>query len=356
RCSSSNWRRYGPTRRCFAMWTSSSGGGPLTGSLRTSPTSVTLACWSAPSRHDSPRVVAVRPEFGDLGRAVPVHQSRGRRRRAAGIHRLGAGRAHRRAAARTPPARTRNRARRGRRAARCRRRRSPRRAARRRSDSGGDAGVRRGADHREPSIGRSRPARAGGRESDHLGGRAAPGSLGAAAPGDPRVRALGHRRARRGLHRAGAGRILSAHRGSRTEPGPRHHLHQSPGGCTARRRGARRASRSHVRRGPGAHSGRLVARDAPFTLVYGTGGSTMTAPSITAKWSTRAPYLLSVLRIVAAFLFMQFGTAKLFAFPAAIMPGGGTAAIGSLPGIAGILETFGGLFLLLRLFPRPVAF
>ena len=82
----------------------------------------------------------------------------------------------------------------------------------------------------------------------------------------------------------------------------------------------------------------------------------MTAPSITAKWSTRAPYLLSVLRIVAAFLFMQFGTAKLFAFPAAIMPGGGTAAIASLPGIAGILETFGGLFLLLGLFTRPVAF
>src|SRR5881396_3707385 len=76
----------------------------------------------------------------------------------------------------------------------------------------------------------------------------------------------------------------------------------------------------------------------------------MTAPSIPAKWPTWAPYLLSVLRIVAAFLFMQFGTAKLLAFPAAIMPGGGTAPIASLPGIAGILETFGGLF------PRPVAF
>src|SRR2546430_3347551 len=72
----------------------------------------------------------------------------------------------------------------------------------------------------------------------------------------------------------------------------------------------------------------------------------MTAPSIAAKWPTRAPYLLSVLRIVAAFLFMQFGSAKLFAFPAAIMPGGGTAPITSLPGIAGTLEVFGGLFLL----------
>src|SRR2546426_11970351 len=48
--------------------------------------------------------------------------------------------------------------------------------------------------------------------------------------------------------------------------------------------------------------------------------------------------------------------AKLFAFPAAIMPGGGTAPIASLPGIAGTLETFGGLFLLLGLFTRPVAF
>ena len=82
----------------------------------------------------------------------------------------------------------------------------------------------------------------------------------------------------------------------------------------------------------------------------------MTAPNLVAKWSTWTPRLLSVLRIVAAFLFMQFGTAKLFAFPAAIMPGGGTAPIASLPGIAGMLETFGGLFLLVGLFTRPVAF
>ncbi len=69
-----------------------------------------------------------------------------------------------------------------------------------------------------------------------------------------------------------------------------------------------------------------------------------------------APSLLSILRVMAAFLFMQVGTAKLFAFPAAIMPNGGTAPIGSLVGIAGILETFGGLLLLVGLFTRPVAF
>src|SRR2546425_13011233 len=82
----------------------------------------------------------------------------------------------------------------------------------------------------------------------------------------------------------------------------------------------------------------------------------MTATSIPAKWPTWAPYLLSVLRIVTAFLFMQFGMAKLSASAAASMPGGGTAPIASLAGIAGLLDTFGGLFLLLGLFPRPVAF
>lgn len=75
-----------------------------------------------------------------------------------------------------------------------------------------------------------------------------------------------------------------------------------------------------------------------------------------SRWRSQAPYLLSILRIVVAFLFMQVGTAKLFAFPAAIMPNGGTAVIGSLAGIAGILETFGGLLLLVGLFTRPVAF
>jgi putative oxidoreductase len=78
--------------------------------------------------------------------------------------------------------------------------------------------------------------------------------------------------------------------------------------------------------------------------------------SLPSRWRSWAPYLLSILRVVAAFLYMQVGTAKLFGFPAAIMPGGGTAPIGSLPGIAGVIETFGGLFLLLGLFTRPVAF
>ena len=77
---------------------------------------------------------------------------------------------------------------------------------------------------------------------------------------------------------------------------------------------------------------------------------------LVTRWRSLAPALRSVLRMVAAFLFMQVGTAKLFAFPAAIMPGGGTAPPGSLAWVAGVLEVFGGLLLLLGLFTRPVAF
>jgi len=75
--------------------------------------------------------------------------------------------------------------------------------------------------------------------------------------------------------------------------------------------------------------------------------------SLTRSW---APRLRSVLRIVAAFVFIQYGTAKLFAFPGAIMPDGGTAPLASLAGVAGLLETVGGAFLLLGLFTGPVAF
>jgi putative oxidoreductase len=71
-----------------------------------------------------------------------------------------------------------------------------------------------------------------------------------------------------------------------------------------------------------------------------------------ARW---APYLQSVLRIVAAFTFMTHGTQKLFASPTAD-PAASTVPLVSLYGLAGVLETFGGLLLLLGLFTRPVAF
>jgi putative oxidoreductase len=74
------------------------------------------------------------------------------------------------------------------------------------------------------------------------------------------------------------------------------------------------------------------------------------------KWSAWGPRLLSVLRIVAASMFIQAGTMKLFAFPAGIPPTGGTVPLLSEMGVAGLLETFGGALLLVGLFTRPVAF
>jgi putative oxidoreductase len=82
----------------------------------------------------------------------------------------------------------------------------------------------------------------------------------------------------------------------------------------------------------------------------------MTAPNIVATWRSWAPYLLSVLRIVAALMFIQFGTMKLFAFPVGMPPDGGTAKLMSQTGLGGILEVFGGGLILVGLFTRPVAF
>ena len=82
----------------------------------------------------------------------------------------------------------------------------------------------------------------------------------------------------------------------------------------------------------------------------------MAQPSIVAKWPAQASRLLGAVRIVAAFVFMQSGTMKLFAFPVGVPPNGGTVTLISQAGLGGILEVFGGALLLLGLFTRPVAF
>ena len=66
-----------------------------------------------------------------------------------------------------------------------------------------------------------------------------------------------------------------------------------------------------------------------------------------------APRLLSILRIVAALIFMEHGTQKLLGFPTSENPG---PPLFSLMGLAGILEMVGGALLVLGLFTRPVAF
>jgi len=65
-----------------------------------------------------------------------------------------------------------------------------------------------------------------------------------------------------------------------------------------------------------------------------------------------APYLLGVLRVVTALLFVAHGTAKLFGFPDL----GFSPPLLSLFGLAGIIEIIGGALIFLGLFTRPVAF
>ncbi len=67
-----------------------------------------------------------------------------------------------------------------------------------------------------------------------------------------------------------------------------------------------------------------------------------------------SPYALAALRIIAALLFIEHGTMKLFGFPASEHPM--SIALFSLMGLAGILETFGGLLILIGLFTRVAAF
>jgi putative oxidoreductase len=73
--------------------------------------------------------------------------------------------------------------------------------------------------------------------------------------------------------------------------------------------------------------------------------------SFYSRWTPRA---LSVLRIITAFLFAAHGAQKLFGFLATQQ--GATPALFSIVGLAGVLEFFGGLLILVGLFTRAVAF
>jgi putative oxidoreductase len=69
--------------------------------------------------------------------------------------------------------------------------------------------------------------------------------------------------------------------------------------------------------------------------------------------ATWAPRLLSVLRIVAALIFMVHGSQKLLGFPPSPMPAPPPL---SFMWFGGLLELVGGALLLIGLFSRPVAF
>ena len=79
-------------------------------------------------------------------------------------------------------------------------------------------------------------------------------------------------------------------------------------------------------------------------------------PRLLAARSTIAESALSGLRVVSAFLFMQHGVQKLFGW---LLPAerafNGAPDVFTRMWFAGMLETFGGLLLLVGLFTRPVA-
>jgi putative oxidoreductase len=68
------------------------------------------------------------------------------------------------------------------------------------------------------------------------------------------------------------------------------------------------------------------------------------------------PHFAGVLRIVTGLLFVQHGVQKLFGWLGGMGGSGATADLVSMMGVAGVLETFGGLLFALGLLTRPVAF
>ena len=66
--------------------------------------------------------------------------------------------------------------------------------------------------------------------------------------------------------------------------------------------------------------------------------------------------MLSILRIVTAAMFILSGTMKLFAFPNGMPPDNSVAEFGTQVWVGGVLEFVGGLFMLVGLWTRPVAF
>lgn len=79
----------------------------------------------------------------------------------------------------------------------------------------------------------------------------------------------------------------------------------------------------------------MTARDATFATIW-------------------QPRILSVFRIIVGLLFMEHGLAKLFGFPH--VAAYDHLQLFSLLGLAGIIETFGGLLVALGLFTRVAAF
>lgn len=72
--------------------------------------------------------------------------------------------------------------------------------------------------------------------------------------------------------------------------------------------------------------------------------------SLYANLDKGRPYILSIVRIVAALLFLEHGLQKFFGFPSAGPP------MTPLLDVQGVIEIVGGILLALGVLTRPVAF
>ena len=70
--------------------------------------------------------------------------------------------------------------------------------------------------------------------------------------------------------------------------------------------------------------------------------------------SSLAQYLLSLLRLASAFVYLAHGTQKLFGVPG--HPFHAPVFSATMIGAASVIETIGGTLMMLGLFTRPVAF
>lgn len=79
-------------------------------------------------------------------------------------------------------------------------------------------------------------------------------------------------------------------------------------------------------------------------------------PMTVSRFASYRPQALSLLRIVAGFCFSLHGFQKILGLFGGMGGSGATAAVLSVPWIAGILELVGGLLIMVGLFTSPVAF
>jgi putative oxidoreductase len=80
----------------------------------------------------------------------------------------------------------------------------------------------------------------------------------------------------------------------------------------------------------------------------------MSSDNLSTVWAPRALSVLSVLRIFTGLELLQHGTGKILGFPA--IPMFANLQLGSVAGIAGLIELIGGVLFTVGLFTRPVAF